>query len=66
MSVYPETRQEVGLDEGVWRYVKRIELPNRCCQNLPDLTQEFRAAAARLRHKPHILRACIRHAGYQL
>jgi transposase len=62
----PGYAPDLNPDEGVWRYLKRVELPNRCCHDLPDLTREFRCAFARLRHKRHILKACIRHAGYQL
>jgi hypothetical protein len=58
--------REVGFNEGIWRYVKRIELRNRCCHDLNELTDEFRRAMARLRHKRDILKACIRHAGYQV
>jgi hypothetical protein len=57
---------EVGHCEGIWRYVKRIELRNRCCRDLSELNGEFRRATARMRHKPDILKACIRHAGYQV
>ena len=55
---------DVGRNEGVWRYLKRVELRNRCCHDVPERTAEFRRAAARLRHRRHILTACIQHAGY--
>ena len=57
---------KVGYCEGVWRYLKRVELRNRCCRDLRELQDEFRRAVARLRRKRHILKACIRHAGYQV
>ena len=62
----PGYAPDVNPDEGVWRYLKRVELRNRCCHDLTELTGEFRRATARLRHKRQILKACIGHAGYQL
>lgn len=62
----PGYAPETNPDEGVWRYLKRVELRNRCCHDLPELSREFRRATARLRHKRHILKACIKHAGYQV
>jgi transposase len=62
----PGYAPDVNPDAGVWRYLKRVELRNRCCHNLSELMGEFRRATARLRHKRHILKACIRHAGYQV
>jgi len=60
----PSYAPDVNPDEGIWRYLKRVELRNRCCHDLSELTREFRRATARLRHKHHILTASIRHAGY--
>ena len=60
----PGYAPDVNPDEGVWRQLKRVELRNRCCGDLSALTTEFRRAVARLRHKRHILQACIKHAGY--
>lgn len=60
----PGYAPDVNPVEGVWRYLKRVELRNRCCRDLAELTGEFRRAVARLRHKRPILKAGIRHAGY--
>jgi transposase len=54
------------LDQGIWRHLKHVELRNVCCTNLRHLRDALRAAAKRLRRKPHLVRACIRHAGYVL
>ncbi len=62
----PRYAPDVNPDEGIWRYLKRVELRNRCCHDLPELQAEFTRGVARLRHKRHILKACIRHAGYQV
>ena len=66
LAPLPGYAPDVNPDEGVWRYLKRVELRNRCCRDLPELAGEFRRATARLRHKRHVLKACIRHAGYQV
>jgi transposase len=62
----PGYAPDANPDEGIWRYLKRVELRNRCCHDLPELSAEFRRATTRLRHKRHILKACIRHVGYQV
>jgi transposase len=54
------------LDQGVWQHLKHVELANVCCTDLRNLRHELRGAVKRLRHKPHIIRGCIRHAGYEL
>ena len=54
------------LDQGIWRHLKHVELRNVCCRDLRHLGGEIRAAARRLRRKPHLVRAGIRHAGYAL
>ena len=62
----PGYAPDLNPDEGVWRHLKRVELRNVCCRDLPHLRTELARAAKRLRHRPHILRGCIRHAGYDL
>ena len=55
---------ELNPDEGVWRYLKRVELRNLVCADLGELRREFWAAVGRLRAKPDVLRACVREVGY--
>ena len=62
----PGYAPDLNPDEGVWRHLKRVELRNVCCRDLAHLRTELARAAKRLRHRPHILRGCIRHAGYDL
>ena len=62
----PGYAPDVNPAEGVGRQLKRVEPRNRCCHDVPELTGEFRHATARLRHKRHILQACIQHAGYSV
>jgi transposase len=47
--------------EGIFHYLKDVELRNLCCQNLPVLQAEVRKAVARLRHKTAVILACIQH-----
>jgi len=54
------------LDQGVWQHLKHVELANVCCTDLRHLRRELHGAVKRLRQKPHIIRGCIRHAGYHL
>ena len=60
----PGYAPELNPDEGVWRYLKRVELVNVVCADLEQLTREFWTAAKRLSAKPEVLRACIREVGY--
>jgi len=58
--------QEVGRHEGIWQYLKRVELRNVCCDDLAELRLELRLATARLRHKRAVLQGCITGAGYAI
>ena len=49
--------------EGVWQYLKQVELKNMCCHNLDELRYELGKAIARLRQKPHVINGCIRQVG---
>ena len=44
----PGYAPELNPDEGVWRYLKRMELKNLVCADLEQLGREFWAAAERL------------------
>jgi transposase len=56
----PGYAPELNADEGIWNYVKRVELANVCCADLSDLRHHLLRAGARLRHKPEVVRACSR------
>ena len=60
----PAYAPELNPDEGIWNYLKRFELRNRCCDDLAELRLELRLAAARLRHKGAVIRGCMRQYGY--
>ena len=59
----PAYAPELNPDEGVWNYLKRVELKNVVCQHLGQLSYELGKAIKRLRQKPHTIRACIVQAG---
>ena len=60
----PGYAPELNPDEGIWNYLKRVELGNQCCHDLPELATALRRAKERLRHKRTVIQACIRQAGY--
>ena len=60
----PGYAPELNPDEGIWRYLKRVELKNVVCADLGHLRREFWAAVQRLLAKPDVLRACVREVGY--
>ena len=52
----PGCAPELNPDEGIWRYLKRVELKNVVCADLGHLRREFWAAVQRLLAKPDVLR----------
>jgi transposase len=62
----PGYAPDLNPDEGIWAYLKQVELGNVCCQNLPHLRRQLRLAAARLRHKRHAIQGCMRECGYDV
>jgi len=60
----PGYAPDLNPDEGIWNYLKRVELKNRCCRDLAELRRELRRAKERLRHKREIIRSCSRQCGY--
>jgi transposase len=59
----PGYAPELNPQEGVWNLLKRRELKNVCCRDLPHVATELRLAKERLRHRRKILRQCFAHAG---
>jgi transposase len=62
----PGYAPELHADEGIWNYLKRVELANPCCHDLAELALVLRRAKERLRHQRHVIQACIRQAGYHV
>jgi transposase len=60
----PGYAPDLNPDEGVWDYLKYVELHNVACHNLDELRYQLRLAIARLRHKPAIIRSFFKHYGY--
>ena len=59
----PAYAPEIIPDEGIWNYLKGVELRNVSCQNLSHLTNELRKAKERLRHKTQVILGCIKKPG---
>jgi transposase len=57
----PGYAPDLNPTEGIFHYLKDVELRNLCCQNLSILRAELRKAVARLRHKTDVIVACIEH-----
>jgi transposase len=60
----PGYAPDLNPDEGIWTYLKRVELGNVCCTDLADLRTHLIRARERLRHKREVIRACSRQCGY--
>ena len=59
----PGYAPELNPDEGIWNYLKRVELKNVVCRDVAHLRDELRKAVARLRHKTSVIRGCIAQTG---
>ena len=62
----PGYAPELNPDEGIWNYLKRVELGNVCCTDLDHLQTQLIRARERLRHKTEIIKSCSRQCGYLL
>lgn len=55
----PSYAPDLNPNERVWNLLKRVELRNRCRNDLHELRWELRLAIRRLRRKPHLLSTCF-------
>ena len=55
----PGYAPDLNPTEGIWQYLKYVEMKNLCCHTLDELGYELRKAIARLRHKTGIISSCI-------
>jgi transposase len=62
----PGYAPDLNPDEGIWNYLKRVELANVCCCDLTQLQRALIRARERLRHKKAIIQSCSRHCGYSV
>lgn len=63
---FPPYAPQLNPDEGIWHYLKNVELPNLCCDTLKQLRDEIHQAANRVRQKAHIIIACFLKAGLEV
>jgi transposase len=61
---FPGYAPDLNPAEGIWQYLKRVELGNLCCTDLDQLATELIRAKERLRHKRDIIKACSLQCGY--
>jgi len=62
----PGYAPDLNPEEGVWNYLKRVELKNCCCTDVAELRLELRRAKERVHHKRHITRSFSTHCGYSV
>ena len=55
----PGYAPDLNPTEGIWQYLKYVEMKNLCCHSLAELQAELRQAIARLRHKTNIIASCF-------
>lgn len=60
----PGYAPELNPDEGIWNYLKRVELKNVCCGDCAQLRTELSKATKRLRGKKRVILGCIGQPGY--
>lgn len=60
LAQLPSYAPDLNPDEGVWNYLKQVELKNVCCHNVAELRSELRKAIARLRHKTDVIQGFTR------
>jgi transposase len=62
----PGYAPELNPNEGIWHYLKRVEVGNCCCPDLAALALAVRRAKECLRHKRVAILACLRQASYHV
>jgi transposase len=60
----PAYAPEVNPAEGVWHYLKHVELKNVVCRSLIEVRQYLGRAVARVRQKAKAIRGFLRLPGY--
>jgi len=60
LAQLPSYAPDLNPDEGVWNYLKQVELKNVCCHSVAELRFELRKAIARLRHKTAVIQGFTR------
>jgi hypothetical protein len=63
LEQFPGYAPDVNADEGIWTYLKHVELGSVSCQSLPQLRRHLRLATARLRRKRSVIQGRARECG---
>ena len=61
----PSYAPDLNPEEGIWGYLKRVEMGNLCCANMAEIHRELCKAMARLRHKQDVISSCFQLAGLE-
>jgi transposase len=64
LKALPAYAPDLNPQEGIWRFLKYVELKNVCCHHLAELRLEVRRAIERLRFRLDVILGCIRQPGY--
>ncbi len=59
---FPPYAPDLNPDEGIWHYLKNVELRNMCIDTLPQLRTAIHQAPTRIRQKTHVITACFQKA----
>jgi transposase len=62
LAQLPSYAPDLNPNEGVWGYLKTVELANVGCHDLAELRYQLRQAIARLRHKSTVIQSFFRQA----
>jgi len=57
----PPYAPELNPQEGIWRYLKYVELANLCCHDLDELRLELRRAIQPVRYRLDVIVGCLSH-----
>lgn len=60
----PGYAPDLNPDEGIWHYLKHVELKNVCSHDMAELRQNLTAATGKLSQKSEIIQACFAQVGY--
>jgi transposase len=57
----PAYAPDLNPQEGIWSYLKYVELANVCCHDLAELRLELRRAIQRVRSRLEVIIGCLTH-----
>lgn len=62
----PAYAPDLNPVEGIWSYLKGVELANLCCHNFTQLHGQLQNALTRLSDKTDVIKGCINQPGFYL